>query len=319
VRANRTFTSARKRARTECRAVPKPGAERAAAAFGFALGLLATLALARVAAGDPAPGGSAVPDAAPVPIAADAAGVTEVKVERVRPRKEKHPTLRFLKENRDFIRARFDRLRERPVTKRGVSQEIDPRFLAYQEMLARLTAGKDSVAAAEEVRRRRNILVSVTELGDLERELDLLERLLEQQRTRLGVLQEDFTGDQRTALIVVVSGDPGEIGLEEIAVTIEDGAKVAVPLSEEQRRSLRQGGAIQVFHAFVEPRRQVVEVGLAGGRWPAGESGFVTLEPTRDRLTLLELRLGHLDPQRGASSIQAGTRLHDSRMPKAGG
>ena len=41
--------------------------------------------------------------------------VTEVKVESVRPKKEKHETLRFLKDNRDFIRAQFTRRWLRPI------------------------------------------------------------------------------------------------------------------------------------------------------------------------------------------------------------
>ncbi len=48
-----------------------------------------------------------------------AQAVTPVKVERVKPAQEKAPTLRFLKENIDFIRARYDRLHQTPVAAKG--------------------------------------------------------------------------------------------------------------------------------------------------------------------------------------------------------
>src|SRR6185503_1095785 len=52
---------------------------------------------------------------------ASAQTVTEVRVERVRPPREKHATLRFLKDNRDFIRGRFDLLRAEPRDGRGTA------------------------------------------------------------------------------------------------------------------------------------------------------------------------------------------------------
>src|SRR5262245_58388140 len=44
----------------------------------------------------------------PLVPAAAAQTETEVVVERVRPQREKHTTLQFLKQNRDFIRYRYD-------------------------------------------------------------------------------------------------------------------------------------------------------------------------------------------------------------------
>lgn len=237
-----------------------------------------------------------------------------VTVERVRPKKEKHPTLRFLKENRDFIRARYDLLRQKPGGDRGDAGEVDPRFLAYQEMLRDLFAARDSVGAADDSLQRRQLLASITELGRLEDQLDLMDRLLADQRTRLGVLQEDFTGRQMTALVVVLSGYPAEAALSRVSVTLEDGDTLTVPLTDEHRAALRKGGVVQVFHGFIEPREQVVEVAIAGERWPAGDPGFVTLDPARDRLTLLRLDLSTVRPEGGAASIQASTWLHDARL-----
>src|SRR5689334_8283559 len=119
-------------------------------------------------------------------------GATEVKVERIKPKKEKLATLRFLKENRDFIRARYDQLQETPIAGRASAEDLDPRFLAYRAMLAQINAAKDSVATIADLHGREELLRSVTQLGDLESQLDLMERLLATQRTRLGVLQADF-------------------------------------------------------------------------------------------------------------------------------
>lgn len=239
---------------------------------------------------------------------------TEVRIERVKPKKVKHPTLRFLQANRDFIRARYDRLRETPLEQRE-SGEIDPRFLAYQALLQSVFAADDSVASSEEQRRKREFLRSVTELGALESQLDQLERLLAGQRERLAALQSDFTGAQSTALAIVLSGDPGEAAPEAITLTLEDGTRLEFALSPDQRDALKRGGAVQVHHAMVEPRSQVLEIALRGPAWNANEPAFLTLEPTRDRLTLLRLDLSSLVPAQGVASLHATTWLHDSRVP----
>ena len=249
----------------------------------------------------------------PAPVAR-AQVIEAVKVERVRPEREKEPTLRFLKENRDFIRARYDLLRQKPDGLLGDAGEIDPRFLAYQEMLRDLFAARDSVTVAEDSLKRQALLASITDLGRLETQLDLMDRLLTEQRARLGVLQDDFTGRQQTALVVVLSGYPADAPVSQVTITLEDGDTLSVPLTAEHRASLQRGGIVQVFHGFVEPREQVVEIAISGDRWPAGDKGFVTLDPARDRLTLLRLDLSPVQAVRGAPSIQANTWVHDTRL-----
>jgi hypothetical protein len=128
------------------------------------------------------------------------------------------------------------------------------------------------------------------------------------------VLQEDFTGRQMTALVVVLSGYPATSPVSRVSITLEDGDTLTVPLTDEHRAALQKGGVVQVFHGFIEPREQVVEVAIAGERWPAGDPGFVTLDPARDRLTLLRLDLSTVRPEGGAASIQASTWLHDARL-----
>jgi hypothetical protein len=237
-----------------------------------------------------------------------------VRVERARPEKDERPTLRFLKENRDFLRARFDLLRQKPGDLLGQGGEIDPRFLAYQQMLRDLMAARDSVAAADDSLARCQLLASINELGRLENQLDLMDRVLADQRTRLGILQEDFAGRQQTALMVVVSGWSAEAPLTGVRLVLEGGDTLRVAFTPEQCLSLQKGGVVQIFHGFVEPREQVVEVAITGNRWPAGDAGYVTLDPARDRLTLLRLDLSTLRSDQGVPSIQANTWLHDARL-----
>ncbi len=242
-------------------------------------------------------------------------GETPVRVERVRPSREKLHTFRFLRENRDWIRAQIDQLREKTAGRSRTAEPIDPRFLDYQRMLDEVLAGRDSTAVAAERWRRQELFGSVTELGQLEARLDQMERLLAEQRTRLGILQDDFTGRQQTALTIVVSGDPEAAAVGAIAVTLEDGDTLSVPLSVEQRQALRRGGVLQIFHGLVEPRRQVVEIGIDGDGWRRGDSGFVTLEPPRDRLTFLRIDLTPAHSGIGPSSLVASTWTHDSTLP----
>ena len=245
--------------------------------------------------------------------------VTEVKVERVRPRREKLPTLRFLEENRAFFRARLDALRQAPRGGGGEAGAIDPRVLAYQRMLADVGAARDSVAGIDQDRRGRELFASISDLGRLESQLDQMDRLLADQRVRLGALQGDFTGLQRTALAIVLSGYPRSAEVSSLSITLEDGAALVVPISADQRGSLQQGGLLQVFHGLVEPRSQVVEITLGGERWPRGDSGFVALEPARDRLTLLRLDLSAVQPAGGASGIAASTWLQDAELRASAG
>jgi hypothetical protein len=250
----------------------------------------------------------------PAPRAA-AQKIIEVRVESVKPQKTKHSTLRFLKENRNFIRQRLDLLRQ---SSRDVSQDasaIDPRFLAYQEMMQEIMSAMDSVSAAADAQRRMALLESIDDLASLESQLDLMDELLADQRDRLVVLQANFTEEQSTALMILISGFPRNIEVTEIAVRIEDGTTIFVPISAEQRLSLSQGGIAQIYHGFVEPRQQIIEVLCKGSAWPEGNSGFVKIDPRHDRLTLLKFDLSRLSPAGVGSSMRATTWLHDDMVP----
>jgi hypothetical protein len=249
--------------------------------------------------------------------ATPATTVTTVEVQRERPVRETLPTLRFLRANRDFIRGRFDRLRSEARVGRAPAGDLDPRYLEYRRLLAEIATAKDSVAVASDARERQSLFTSVEELAKLERELDMMERLLNTQRTRLGVLQGDFAGRQRTELDVVLTGGAIAGRVDSVRVTLEDGTSVVSSLNETQRGSLVHGGALEVFRGLVEPRVQVIEIALMGEGWSATGHGFVTLEPERDRLTFLKLDLSQASPKLGIGSLVASTWLLETR-PAAG-
>jgi len=242
-----------------------------------------------------------------VPPAARGDTVTTVSVERERPVREKLPTLRFLRANRDFIRSRFDRLRAEPRVTAAPAAPIEPRFLAYRQMLADVAAGRDSVTRAFDTRERAGMFTNVRDLDELERDLDQIERQLDLQRARLEVLQADFAGRQRTELDVVVTGAPLAGRVDSIAVTLEDGSRTVAALDSTQRESMKHGGALEVFRGLAEPREQTLEVALVGQGWTAAGHGFITLDPERDWLTFLKLDLSQAAPARGIGSLTAGT------------
>jgi hypothetical protein len=236
---------------------------------------------------------------------------TEIRVERTRPAKETFSTLRFLKENRDFIRARVDLLEEKPLSHRIAGTPLDPRSLVYPGLIAQALAARDSVAAAHDAYAGQHLLESITQLGRLEEQLALMERLLLAQQERLRALEVDFTGHQQTALMVLVSGYPGAAVVTEMAITLDDGKTRRIPLSPEQRESLKRGGILELFHGFAEPREQVLQVTLTGDPWPYGDSGFMTLHPIRDRLMFLRLDLSSVQPAQGGASVRASSWLYD--------
>lgn len=274
---------------------------RLAAAARFAPAALAVLALAALPAAPRA-------DDAPV----------EVRVERVKPKQEKLPTLRFLKENRDFIRQRFDLLRERPLDVHADADPVDPRFLAYREMLAAATAATDSAETLAEHDERTRLLASIRDLATLEDRLDALENLLNQQHARLAQIEQDFTGRQRTELIVLVRGVPAAPA-EGLTLAIDGAAARQVSIEPGERSALEDGGVMQVFHACVEPREQTVELRIGGAAWNAAPAGYLTLTPERDRLTLLEIDLSGAAPADGGAGVHVRAWRHAPVEPPTGG
>lgn len=236
---------------------------------------------------------------------AESESVTEVKVDRVRPMRPKHPTLRFLRENRDFLRARLDLLRASRSEHPGATDALDPRWLTYQAILSGASAGRDSVTAADDRQARRTLLTHIGELSDLEQELDGMDRVLDAQAGRLTALDADFAGRQQTALVLLLKGHPAGGAPAALRVAFEDSTVLDIALTAEQRTALANGGIAELHHGFIEPREQVIELSVARGT--ATERGWITLVPARDRLTFLQLDISELDAPDAGRRLRAGS------------
>ena len=270
----------------------------------------AALLVMLVPTGNAAAGSATSPEEVSAPAA--------VRVERVRPSHAALPTLRFLKTNRYFFRSRLDLLREEPLKLGMDGRDIDPRFLAYRSMMSEALAASDSLGVAASDREHRLLLASVSEFARLEAELDQMDHLLADQGTRLTALQADFSGRQRTALAIVVSGYPLGAELDSLSIRFDDGSVHGVAVTPAEREALAHGGVLEVFNGLVEPREQVLEVALAGERLAAGQPGFVTMDPKRDRLTFLRFDLSSVRPESGAPAAVASTWLHDDTLSANG-
>jgi len=230
--------------------------------------------------------------------------VETIEVKRADQKGPKHPSLRFLKDHRVFIRARLDELRTQTTRVRSDEAELlDERLLRLKEMAAAIAAARDTVAAEYQITGERDTLSSVTQLAALETQLDLIEQLLADQRRRLLLLEEDFLGHQETALVILVKGLSGKSHIPESIVLTEQNDVVHVDLTPVQRASLEKGGIAQIYHEFVEPRQHLFEVGFTGDRWADAAPVIVKVEAARDRITFLELDLSQLQSDREASGL----------------
>jgi len=234
----------------------------------------------------------------------DVTGTVEtIEVKREEVKEPKHPTLQFLKDNRVFIRAELDRLRlQVKRTEAGDAEMLDPRYLRLKEMSAAIAAARDTVHAEGIRLSQRALLANVTDLGNLVAELDMLDRLLDDQRHRLLRIEDDFLAHQETALVILVRGLAGKRVPDAIVVS-EENESVRIALTAEQRASLAQGGIAQIYHEFVEPRRHVFDVAFEGDDWMGSRPVPVSIETARDRMTFLELDLSQLDREREAAGL----------------
>jgi hypothetical protein len=228
-----------------------------------------------------------------------------IEVKRAETKDTKHPSLRFLKDNRVFLRECLDRVRlQVRLTRTDDAEVIDERLLRMQEMAAAIAAARDTVGTMHALTPGRDLLASVTELGALEGELDLMEQLLAEQRQRLLMLEEDFLGHQETALVVLVRGLDDRNAPATIVFS-EESEFVRVPLTVEQRSSLSMGGIAQIYHEFVEPREHTYAVSFEGEGWGTVAPVPIAVLAARDRLTFLELDLSDLDNRSGSAGLQA--------------
>lgn len=247
--------------------------------------------------------GTATAAAAPAP---EAPTVETTRVKTRKADRPDHPSLRFLRDNRDFLRSQLDRLRlETSLDRQGRADPLDARQLRLREMAAAIAAARDTVDHAGAELERRQLLASVGQLRDLELQLDLMDSLVADQGLRLGWLENDFLGRQETALVVLVRGDAGQAAPGGLVLS-EDGDNLHIALDETARASLTRGGIVQIEHRLVEPRSHTLTVGFTGAAWADHPGAAVQVEAPRDQLTFLELDLSRLDPRQPGAQLVVG-------------
>ena len=254
--------------------------------------------------------GLAAPDDAVAVPSTPADSVETWKVERLKQKEPKLPTMRFLEENRDFFRARLDALLLTADFRGLDGRDLDPRYLRYREMLASIRAARDSAALGETRIAQHDLMQSVAGIEELERDMDSMEKLLGEQHDRLSWLEEDFVGRQRTALVVLLSGVPRAGTPHTVVVQDADGATYRVAIADAARASLARGGATELMHELFEPRDHRLLVSLEGDGWKSTKPVAIALAPVRDKLTFLEIDATGYDPAaaEGALATKSWTR-----------
>ncbi len=228
--------------------------------------------------------------------AADPAGTSpeemQVEIEAIDRNDHAPRTLRFLHENRAFLRSQLDRLRMTVHWKDLSARPLSARQEWLRSLGARLDAANDSLDLQRAAVDRRQLLARIEELAAVEDQLDALDSLLAEQAARLVEIDADYTGRQETALALLATGLP-EDGESCVALVIDaiDGETVRVRLDERMRQALATGAVAELLHDFVEPRalQWSLRAEYADGR--VVDLGHVSLQPTRDRLTFVELDL----------------------------
>ncbi len=237
----------------------------------------------------------------PAVVAADGETAGDVKVEHRSVQENDLNSLRFLRANRDFLRTRLDRLLQRPdPAGRGVANLLDKRHLLLRSIMAEIDAARDSVRSENASLERQDLMESIEHLAKLDSQLTLMDRLLDDQESRLRIIDDDLRGNQNTALIILLKGLPS--GFEPDAVDIDesDGPSLRVSLAPETRAALRRGGIAQIYHEYVEPREHELRIGLGG----QGEIRFLVDTPL-DQLSFLQLDLAHVVDSSDLNGIQA--------------
>jgi hypothetical protein len=228
-----------------------------------------------------------------------------VKVERARPDKAKRPTLKFLRENRDFLRGRVDGLTEVLRDSDG-GDFFDPAHLDYLRRLRAAEDARDSLLALGRDLRRTELLAEIAELARFESDLDLVEQLLLEQGRRLDRLEADFAGRQETGLLVLVEGHPAESAADSLVLVDGFGHETVYTFDALKRESLRTGALARIYHRFIEPRDQALTLQLRGGETPA-VAATIELAPDHHRLNVLVLNFDGVDREHGILGLEART------------
>jgi hypothetical protein len=227
-----------------------------------------------------------------------------IEIQRVKPEQPQKPTLRFLHENLEFLRARLDPLREVREIETQRMGELDPALLRYLALGRSLAADEQRRAQLEaNGADREALLESVRAIAAFEQELDRISALLDSAAVRVGILEEDFLQRQETVLLCLVRG--GNSGLpDQITLRSEDGRSANLVIDASDARVLQNGGMVQIWHDFLEPRKQTLQLSL-GSSTRGTDIGYMQLDPGRDRLNVLEI-----DLSQGVGLAQASVWWH---------
>ncbi len=233
---------------------------------------------------------TAIPTEANDEISASLHEVT-VKVERRKPEREKHPTLHFLRANRAFIRAQLDRLRVRPLETDASADALSPSHVRHQEMMAAIASATDALAAERASFDDHDLLARIDDLARIDAQLGRLDALLAEQRARLAEIEAHFVDAQTTALMLIVRGLPDGTVPTQMVVVDDGGAVTRVDVPDGARASLENGGLMEVYHEYAEPREQSWRVSFVSAGGVESDPRYVTLRPEAGRLTFVELDL----------------------------
>lgn len=216
-----------------------------------------------------------------------------IRFQKEKPDRTKRPTLVFLRENLDFLRAQIDGIYWNEEA-RGDTEPIDPRWLGYLEMESDLTAADARLAGEDAALAQRRLLESVSELVAVDERLGELSDLLAAHEGRLAQLRSDYVADHVTSLVVLAQGVP-RFPLDGLRLRREDGRETVLPLDAGLRTVLENGGVVELDHEFIEPRAQWLELVLPASSGHDGASVWFEVRPERDHLHFVQLDLTSFD------------------------
>lgn len=223
------------------------------------------------------------------------AGTPEVPTIRVeRQELEANESLRFLRENREFLRGQLDRLRTRTEWHRSEARTLTARQQWLRGLGDELDAARDSLDRERVRLERRSLLQRIEELAAIETRLDHLDSLLSAQADRLHAIERDYLDRQETAMALLATGLPDD---EAVAILVHDvdGDPVRVALDAASRDALRRGAVATLLHDFVEPRQHELALSVERADGSVHGLGSLRIRTARDRLTFVQVDLESAD------------------------
>jgi len=240
--------------------------------------------------------------------AGDAPERATVRVEHAPEKATKKPNLEFLKTNRDFFRGQLDALRQ--IAGEGAgdgARLLDPRTLRYQQMLDEIARERARLAGSAERFDRDALLAAVEELVALEAEVAGIESTLTHEEDRLAEVAADVASDQRAEILIVLACEEGAEPPVEIELREDGELRTRIVFVEMEREALRRGGIAEIHRHLAEPRPHAVDAWCVGAA-PADTSACaITVEPERDRLTIVEMTLARAAEPAASPRLEART------------